>query len=186
MSEAENKKNAENRSLVARLLVAAGSMFLFGFALVPLYDIFCEVTGIRSPIVASDASQIEEQPQLSRTIRLEMIANTNGTAPWEFAPSQDTADVQTGVMQDVTYSARNLAGRALIGVATPDIRPAEAAKYFRKVECFCFDEQSFEANETRDLMVRFYIEPDLPAHIDTITLAYTMFAGPESVTNNAN
>lgn len=185
-AEEEKRKNAENRSLVARLLIAAGGMFLFGFALVPLYDIFCEVTGIRSPIVASDADQFIDQPQLSRTIRLEMLANTNGTAPWEFAPSQDTAEVATGMMQDVTYSARNLAGRPLVGVATPDIRPAEAAKYFRKIECFCFDQQSFEANETRDLMVRFYIEPDLPAHIDTITLAYTMFAGPEPVANNAN
>jgi cytochrome c oxidase assembly protein subunit 11 len=163
------------------LLLASVAMFGFGFALVPLYDIFCEVTGIRSPIVATEASAIIEQPALSRTVRLELLASTNGGAPWEFHPLKDTQDVSTGVLQDVEYYARNLSNEAAIGIATPDIRPAEAAKYFRKVECFCFNEQEFSANEGRNLGVRFYIEPDLPAHIDTITLAYTFFAKPEKL-----
>jgi cytochrome c oxidase assembly protein subunit 11 len=177
-------EHQENRSLVTRLLLAAVAMFAFGFALVPLYDIFCEVTGIRSPIVASEADSITEQPELSRTIRLEMLASTNGGAPWEFTPVNDSAEVQTGIMQDISYSAHNLSGQKIIGIATPDIRPSEAAKYFRKIECFCFNEQKFSIDEKRDLLVRFYIEPDLPAHIDTITLAYTLFAKPETLANN--
>lgn len=172
-------RKKETWSLVTRLSIASASMFAFGFALVPLYDIFCEVTGIRTPIEAADANSIVEQPALSRTIRLEMLANTNGGAPWDFTPLQDSAKVDTGRMQDVSYVAHNISGRAITGVATPDVRPAEAGKYFRKVECFCFDEQEFAADEERKLLVRFYIEPDLPAHIDTITLAYTMFAKPE-------
>ena len=164
--------------MAIRLAAAALCMFAFGFALVPLYDIFCEVTGIRSPIVAADAATITEQPELSRPVRLEMLANAPGGAVWTFAPENDTAEVVTGQMQDINYVARNLSGGPLTGVATPDVRPAEAARYFRKVECFCFNEQDFATDEERQLLVRFYIEPDLPAHIDTITLAYTLFTKP--------
>jgi cytochrome c oxidase assembly protein subunit 11 len=172
-----------NKSLSIRLGIAALAMFAFGFALVPLYDIFCEVTGIRSPIEANDASMITEQPELSRIVTLEMLASTNQGAPWEFSPVFDSLDVHTGLMQDIEYTALNLSNAQIIGVATPDIRPADAAKYFRKVECFCFNEQEFAANEERNMAVRFYIEPDLPAHINTITLAYTLFVKPDNQAN---
>ena len=175
----------ENRSLVTRLLLSAVAMFGFGFALVPLYDIFCEVTGIRTPIVATEADSIIERPgHEARTIRLEMLASTNGGAPWEFAPVDDILEIQTGRMLDINYRATNLSGREITGVATPDVRPAEAAKYFRKIECFCFNEQKFAKDESRDMLVRFYVEPDLPAHIDTITLAYTLFAKPPAMASN--
>ncbi len=180
----DNTRKKETRSLVTRLSIASVSMFAFGFALVPLYDIFCEVTGIRTPIEATEAGSITEQPAMSRPVRLEMLASTNGSAPWEFAPVRDSAQVDTGRMQDISYIAHNLSGGPITGVATPDVRPAEAAKYFRKVECFCFDEQEFAADEERKLLVRFYIEPDLPAHIDTITLAYTLFSKPEKLASN--
>jgi len=171
-----SKKTNTNSGLVVRLGITAGAMFAFGFALVPLYDIFCEVTGIRIPIEASAAASIIEQPEQSRTITLELLANTNNGAPWEFRPTQDSIEVQTGLMQDTEFFAHNLSGKPVSGVATPDIRPAEAGKYFRKVECFCFDEQQFETDEARNLSVRFYVDPDLPQHIDTITLSYTLFA----------
>lgn len=169
-------KQADNKSLLIRLGLSACAMFGFGFAMVPLYDIFCEVTGIRAPIVATDIATITEQPALSRKIRLELLANTNSGAPWEFQPVSDSVQVETGLMQDTEFVARNLSTAALTGIATPDIRPAEAGRYFRKVECFCFDEQDFSAGEQRNLSVRFYVDPNLPAHIDTITLSYTLFA----------
>jgi cytochrome c oxidase assembly protein subunit 11 len=177
------KKN-RTLSLPARLGLAALAMFGFGFALVPLYDIFCEVTGIRSPIVVSDAASITEQPEQSRTIRLEMLASTNGSAPWEFHPENDSLQVKTGLMQEIDYIALNLTDARLTAVATPDIQPAEAAKYFKKIECFCFNEQEFAANEEKSMGVRFYIEPDLPAYIDTITLAYTLYEKPAKLASN--
>jgi len=164
------------RNLGTRLAIAAVAMFAFGFALVPLYDIFCEITGIRIPIEASELANITEQPEASRTITLQLLANTNNNAPWEFRPVSDSIEVQTGLLQDTEFYARNLSSRALDGVATPDVRPAEAGKYLQKVECFCFSEQHFEAGEERNMPVRFFIKPDLPAHIDTITLSYTLFA----------
>ena len=170
------RQQPDNRSLGLRLGMAATAMFAFGFALVPLYDIFCEVTGIRIPIEATDLADISEQPEKGRRITLQLLASTNNGAPWEFYPVNDSIEVQTGLLQDTEFFARNLSNTAMDGIATPDIRPAEAAKYFRKIECFCFSEQHFEAGEARNLAVRFYVEPDLPAHIDTITLGYTLFA----------
>ena len=181
MSEIHAKH--KHAGLVVRLGIAACAMFAFGFALVPLYDIFCEITGIRVPIEASEAASIVEEPAKSRVIRLELLANTNGGAPWEFHPVSDTSEVQTGIMQDTEYFARNLSGRAISGVATPDIKPAEAGRYFRKVECFCFDEQQFAADEARNMAVRFFVDPDLPEHIDTITLSYTLFTKQRVASN---
>ena len=171
-----NDRNQHStRGLAIRLGMAAVCMFGFGFALVPLYDIFCEVTGIRSPIGTGSAETIVETPEASRTITLELLANTGNGAPWEFGPVADRLQVQTGLIQDTEYYARNLAPRAISGVATPDVRPAEAARYFKKIECFCFNEQNFAEGEERMLQVRFFIDPELPDHIDTVTLAYTMF-----------
>jgi len=172
------------RNLGIRLGLAAVAMFGFGFALVPLYDIFCEITGIRAPIEASTAASIVEQPEASRTITLQLIASTNNGAPWEFRPVSDSIEIQTGLMQDTEFFARNLTDRALTGVATPDVRPAEAGKYLQKIECFCFAEQQFEAGEGRNMPVRFYVKPELPAHIDTITLSYTLFAKQKLASNN--
>jgi len=170
-----NVSKTSNGSLVIRLGLTACAMFAFGFAMVPLYDIFCEVTGIRIPIKVSEAASITDEPERSRTITLELLGNTNNGAPWEFHPLSDSLEVQTGLMQDTEFFARNLSTAAIRGVATPDIRPAEAGRYFRKVECFCFDEQDFAAGEARNLSVKFYVDPDLPEHIDTITLSYTLF-----------
>jgi len=172
------------RNLAARLGIAAVCMFGFGFALVPLYDVFCEVTGIRAPIEANAEDTIVERPE-SRHVTLEMLASTGDSAPWEFGPVNDSVEVQTGMIQNVNYIARNLAPTAISGVATPDVRPAEAARYFKKIECFCFSEQDFALGEERLLPVRFFVEPDLPAHIDTITLAYTLYEKPKAVASSS-
>jgi cytochrome c oxidase assembly protein subunit 11 len=180
------RKRISTRSLATRLGIAAVCMFGFGFALVPLYDVFCEVVGIRTPLEASDAAEIIERPEASRTIKLELLASTGNNAPWEFAPLQDSLEVQTGIIQNTEFFAKNLAPRAIDGIATPDVRPAEAGRYFKKIECFCFSEQHFAEGEERNLAVRFYIDPELPAHIDTITLAYTLFEKKSAVASNSN
>ena len=170
--------------MAVRLGLAAVAMFGFGFALVPLYEVFCEVTGIRIPIEARAPADASGEPAVSRPVTLELLANTGNSAPWEFGPVADSIEVETGRILDTVYMARNLAPRAIVGTATPDVRPIEAGRYFKKIECFCFTEQSFAEGEERELPVRFYIEPDLPAHIDTITLAYTLFEKPSAVADS--
>lgn len=171
--------------LVTRLALTSCAMFMFGFALVPLYDIFCEVTGIRIPIEASSAESITETTDaaVSRDIQLLLLATTQAGAPLEFQPLNDTIDVSTGRLQETRFIARNLSKSAVTAIATPDIRPAEAGRYIRKLECFCFNEQLFAAGEERELTVRFYVDPELPAHIDNITLAYTLFEKQQVASN---
>lgn len=187
MTHSDDKQGRTARTAMAvRLGVAAVCMFGFGFALVPLYDVFCEVVGIRTTIETSTAEALVERPAESRTVTLELLANTGNSAPWEFRPVADTIEVQTGLLQDTEYFAQNLSGRALTAVATPDVRPIEAAQYFRKIECFCFTEQAFAVDESRSLPVKFYVDPDLPAHIDRITLAYTLFENPAVASTDAD
>ena len=111
-----------------------------------------------------------------------MIANRNNSAPWEFHPNEFKKQVETGVMYDTSYYARNLTTRALTATASPDIRPVEAAKYFNKIECFCFTAQDFEPEEVKNMPIRFIVSKDLPEHIDTITLSYTLYATPKVAT----
>jgi cytochrome c oxidase assembly protein subunit 11 len=182
---AKGYANSRHMGLVTRLALTSCAMFVFGFALVPLYDIFCEITGIRIPIEASAAETITESTDsaVSRDIKLLLLASTQAGTPLEFQPLNDIIDVSTGRIQETQFIARNLSKSAVTGIATPDIRPAEAGRYIRKIECFCFNDQLFAPGEERKLNVRFYVDPELPAHIDSITLAYTLFEKQQVASN---
>jgi len=159
-------------------------MFGFGFLLVPLYDIFCAVTGLR-PIIEQVAEvDVGSSDAISREVTIEMIANLSNSAPWEFKPSERLKVVDTGSIYQTTYMARNLLNKELTATAAPDIRPVEAAKYFKKIECFCFEPQYFGPEELKNMPIRFLVSKDLPAHIDRITLSYTLYATPKVASSN--
>lgn len=150
-------------------------MFAFGYLLVPIYDVFCDLTGINGKTDNSAASVVE-QPDMNRTVEVEFIGSVNENGPWEFRPSVERMTVHPGKLYDTTYFARNLAGRDIVGQAVPSVSPGQAARHFQKTDCFCFTEQRFVEGEGRDMPVRFIIDPELPKHVETITLAYTFFA----------
>lgn len=161
-------------ALARRLLLFGAGMFAFGYALVPLYDVFCEVTGFGGR--ANDVPAIvEESADTNRTLKLEFVTTVNEYAPWEFHPSVAGMTVHPGGLYEATFIARNLVDREMTAQAVPSIAPQQASKYFKKLDCFCFTSQEFAANETRELPVRFIIESDLPDYVDTITLSYTFF-----------
>jgi cytochrome c oxidase assembly protein subunit 11 len=162
------------RSLTGRLLLLTCAMFGFGYLLVPAYDVFCEITGFggrtnNAPAVAAVA------PDESRTVDLEFVTTVNESAPWEFRPRVDSMRVHPGAIYEATFLAKNLSDREKTAQAIPSVAPQAAAQYFKKLECFCFTTQDFNAKEPRDLMVRFIVDPDLPDYVDTITLSYTIF-----------
>lgn len=149
-------------------------MFAFGYALVPLYDVFCEITGFggrtnEQPAVA------EEKADTSRTVRLEFVTTVNQYAPWDFDSEVQTMSIHPGGLYTATFIARNLANRHMTAQAVPSVAPQQAARYFRKLDCFCFTPQDFAPQEQRRLPVRFIVDPDLPDYVDTITLSYTFF-----------
>jgi len=169
-----HKTDRETASLAARLLLLAIGMFGFGFLLVPLYDAFCEITGLGGRTNETPAV-VEERPDASRNIDLEFVTTVNEYAPWAFSSDLQGMTVHPGALYEATFTATNLTDRHKIAQAVPSVAPQEAAKHFKKLDCFCFTTQEFAAGESKSMPVRFIIDSDLPEHIDTITLSYTFF-----------
>ncbi len=184
MIDPQDKLKAENRSLVRRLLILAAAMFGFGFALVPLYDVFCEITGFGGR-TNSTAAVVDEAPDYSREVRVEFVTTVNSYAPFEFAPDADSMVVNPGKMYFATFTAKNLTETDKIAQAVPSVAPVSAAEHFTKIECFCFTSQQFAANEARAMPLQFIVDPDLPEYVDTITLQYTFFDTPSAAANSA-
>ena len=178
-----NERNKENRSLMGRLLVLAAVMFGFGFALVPLYDVFCEITGFGGRTNA-EAAVVEEAPDLDREIRIEFMTTVNAYAPFEFAADADSMTVHPGKMYYATFTATNLSESHKVAQAVPSVAPVAAAEHFVKIECFCFNNQEFAANEAKAMPLQFIVDPDLPDYVDTITLQYTFFDTAGVASNN--
>lgn len=156
--------------MVAVSLLAFG----FSFALVPLYRIACEkVFGIRLEREAADGARVAARSDRVITVRFD--GGVNSKLPWEFAPTEVSMKVRPGELYETAYVARNTSDRAVVGSATPSVAPARGSKYFNKTECFCFTAQTLTAGESREMPVRFIVDPDLPEDVRTLTLSYTFF-----------
>lgn len=161
-----------------RLALAAVLMFGFGFALVPLYDVLCEVVGLNGKSsalrdVASDSGA--QAAAQAREVTVEFVATTNAELPWDFRPQVARMKVRVGQPAEAIYVAHNRAAQEITGQAIPSVAPGVAAKHFHKVECFCFTEQKLAAGEQKDMKVRFRIDPELSRDVHTVTLSYTFF-----------
>jgi cytochrome c oxidase assembly protein subunit 11 len=178
-----SEQQQENRGLAGRLLILAAAMFGFGFALVPLYDVFCEITGFGGR-TNPEAVTVVEAPDLSREIRIEFMTTVNSYAPFEFRADADSMTVHPGKMYFATFTAKNLTEADKVAQAVPSVAPLTAAEHFVKIECFCFDNQHFTANEEKAMPVQFIVDPDLPDYVDTITLQYTFFDTASVASNN--
>jgi cytochrome c oxidase assembly protein subunit 11 len=163
-----------DRFLALKLTLMVGAMFGFGYVLVPIYDVFCDITGLGGR-TGDQAVQVTEAPDVDRTITLELTGSVNQYAPWRFRPVTAKLEVHPGKLYRADFIAENLTDRELTGQAVPSVAPGYAAKYLRKTECFCFEQQRFAPGETLEMPVRFIIDPALPAHVDTLTLSYTFF-----------
>ncbi len=168
-----------HRRLVRKLLIVAAGMFVFGvFAMPPLYDRFCELTGIGQAGVRI-SSEGPSGSDSDRTVRILFDATTNSALPWKFQPAQRSMEVKLGETLEAGYTVENLVDTPIAGRAVYNVTPPDAARYFVKTECFCFSRQQLAAGERQDLPVRFYLDPDLPGDIGEITLSYTFFLNQE-------
>jgi cytochrome c oxidase assembly protein subunit 11 len=173
VSEAAPRRN---RSLALRLVLMVAASFAFGvFALPPLYDVFCEVTGIGSRERLLRAGSADGQaPVEDRTVVVEFTASVPAGG-WVFEPVAPEMEVQPGRLYETHYRARNLADTTVTGQAVPSVAPMRAARYFVKTECFCFTPQHFAGGEEREMAVRFVVDRELPAGIDRLTLSYAFY-----------
>jgi len=171
----DGRKQA-NQRVVKRLGIAALLMFGFGFALVPLYDVFCEITGLNGK-----AGRLAQEEALSqkvdedRLVTVEFLATVHSDLPWEFKPMVRKIKVHPGEITEVNYYARNKTDELVAGQAVPSLAPGLAAKYFSKTECFCFTRQALGPGEGKEMPLRFIVDPALPENVRTVSLSYTFY-----------
>ena len=169
-----------------KLLCVVCGMFGFGFALVPLYDALCDLTGLNGKTQGQYVvdEQVDEQSETevsSRLVKMQFLASNNAGMPWVFRPVSRSLSVNPGKLNTTEFFVHNPAGRTIIAQAVPSVTPFRAAKYLHKTECFCFDQQKLVGGESMDMPLRFIIDKDLPEDIKTITLSYTLFDITEQI-----
>ena len=175
----------ENTKMLGKLAVITVGMFAFGYALIPLYKHICEVTGINilslverqvpgNGVAGSEArTALNTQVDVSRTITVEFDANARG--PWQFKPETRSVQVHPGELTTVMYEFQNVQNKRMAAQAIPSYAPHQAAAYFNKLECFCFNQYTLEPGEKKRWPVAFVIDPKLSKDVQTITLSYTFF-----------
>ncbi len=173
-----NGRNTElaqrHRKVLYRAVLIVLGMFGFGFALVPIYDVFCEITGLNGKTQGryqGDRPIVDE----GRVVRVQFVTQNNAGMPWEFRPMVGEVRVIPGVETDVMFYAGNPTSHAMVAQAVPSVAPSEGAQYLLKTECFCFEKQPLNAGEDVLMNVRFLVDAALPDHIQTLTLSYTLF-----------
>ena len=172
----KDPKRRDNRSLIRGLLLMTAGSFAFGWALIPLYDVFCKISGLGNPEAkATAATIVNENLDQNRLITVEFMSNPASNGSYEFHPMAASMQVHPGKLYDTKFYARNLTGGDSTAQAVPSIAPGIAAKYFHKTECFCFTPQKFAAGEGREMPVRFIVDPQLPASVDRLTLSYVFY-----------
>ncbi|MEK7231513.1 MAG: cytochrome c oxidase assembly protein [Pseudomonadota bacterium] len=162
-----------NLLTMRKLLVVAVAMFGFGFALVPFYQKICEVTGVNSLLKPDEVTNT--QLDAARLVTIEFDSNLRSNLPWTFRPLQTSVRIHPGELATVMYEIRNNSDRAVTGQAIPSYGPQLAVRYFKKLECFCFTQQTLQPGEAKQMPVVFVIDKALPDDVNTITLSYTFF-----------
>jgi cytochrome c oxidase assembly protein subunit 11 len=170
-----NEPNNKHGKLVAKLMVAVVTMFGFGFALVPLYDVFCDITGINGKTNNSAAKYIDIEVDQSRTVSVEFITRTHNGMPWRFDVMTQRVELHPGEMKQVDFYAKNPTMELVTGHAVPSVSPGKAASYLQKTECFCFINQPLASGDDMTMPVVFFLDPSLPDDISFLTVQYTMY-----------
>ena len=172
-----------NKRLVPRLFLVVVAMFGFGFALAPLYEAFCSAFGINGRFISIQEGTYDSSAKVAnitkvdktRSITVQFTASRNQNLDWEFRTMVNKVTVHPGEITVVKYFAKNLTDKTVVAQAVPSIVPGQAVKYFNKIECFCFTQQTFKPGESREMPLRFVIDPNLPNKISTVVLSYTFF-----------
>jgi len=164
-----------HRRLALKLCGIALGSFAFGYALVPFYNVLCAITGLGDQTALARRALAVEQPDLTRTITVDFMAELPTIGSWAFQPLVRSIQIHPGKLYSAEYFAQNLTGHATVAQAVPNISPSKAAAYFHKTECFCFAPQRFAKDEQKTMSVRFIVDPSLPTYLDRITLSYMFY-----------
>ena len=163
---------------VFRLLLLTFGMFGFGFGLVPLYDIFCDITGLNGKVTGPTFSSYDEEIE-TRTMKVTFVTLNNKNMPWGFKSDSPQMKIETGKDYLMNFTFTNTTTEPMVAQAIPSVSPGRGAKYFHKTECFCFEQQYLVAGESITIPVKFIIDPEIPNDISSLALGYTLFVVTE-------
>lgn len=180
------QKRNDTTKLSFGLAGIVAMMFGFGFALVPLYDVFCDITGLNGKIDNQAVVVAQElSVDKSRTVTVEFVTNIQQYGQWKFKPEVRKLKVHPGEMHTVSFEAVNLTGEDVVAQAIPSVAPGLAAQHLKKTECFCFNQQQFLAKEAKQMPVTFYVDSEIPEDVSILTLSYTLFKlNEDQITQN--
>lgn len=164
-----------NLRVIGWCLSGVAGMFAFGFALVPLYDVFCDITGINGKTNGRYESTEGSVADMERSVKVQFLAQNGPGMPWVFRPVARSIEVHPGEATTVNFYAENPTGQDMVGQAVPSLSPSEGTLYFHKTECFCFNQQPLAAGQSTEMPLVFIVDPDLPDHITKLTLSYTLY-----------
>ena len=174
-----------NRKLVIRLLAIVAAAFAFGFALVPLYDVLCAVTGFNGKTkgqgrvglggIINAATPPTSRIDMSRVVTVEFTGTVMPGLPWEMRPLTSSLDLHPGELHQARFLVHNNSAQTIVGQAVPSVSPGQAAQHFEKLDCFCFAQQTLAPGETKELPLTFIVKPEIDEQIRTVTLSYAFF-----------
>lgn len=177
----DNKKQFRTVAILSSMVFC---MFVFGFALVPLYKLICDVTGINNLDSTGGRVTLEEVSKMKeatgRLVTMEFDSTVNGGAPFELEPMVRKMQVTPGKVMEMEYQITNLSSEYVVTQSVPSVTPWQANEYLKKVECFCFTQQPLQAGETKKMLLRFSVDPEIPEEYRVITLSYTLMNAPQN------
>ena len=174
MKHAAEERKHGNRALLRKLVGVTAVMFGFGFAMVPFYKTLCEVTGLTNLAQADEVAK-NTQVDKSRTVTMQFDTNLRNDLPWTFRPLARTVTFHPGELVTVEFEVKNVSDRQITGQAVPSWGPQVAGRHMKKLECFCFSQQTLKPGETRTMPVVFVVDAKLPDDVNFVTMSYTFF-----------
>ena len=176
MSDAGSAAARGVRRTVLGLVAIVFGFSLFAWALIPLYDLICDLTGLNGKTggpYSFDPASVT--PDKSRLVAINFLTNTNEGMVWDFWSEKGGVRVHPGELKHVNFYVRNPTDRVMVGRAIPSVVPVTAAEHFHKTECFCFEQQVLQPGEEMEMPMRFIVGPELPANVQSISLSYALF-----------
>lgn len=186
---ASTLSDKNRRSAMMAALMGLGMLGL-GYAAVPLYEVFCRVTGYGGTTQRTDAATAATVQATSRVMSIRFDSNVNSALPWTFKPENPVDRVSVGAKDMAIYLATNNSTEPVVGTATFNVTPVQAGQYFHKVQCFCFTEQLLKPGETMRMPVLYYVDPAIledpeTRDIEEITLSYTFYRSKDGLAVDA-
>lgn len=173
---ATEHRNLANKKLGFKMVWIVAGALLFAFAMVPLYDVLCTMTGLNGKTKSTATALKNTKVDTSRWVSVQFTSSVMPGLGWNFYPKQASVKVHPGQVQTVLFEAKNTTSQTITGRAVPSVTPGLAASHLKKIECFCFERQELKAGESKIFPLRFFVSPEIPADVKEMTLSYAFFS----------